>query len=227
MQPDGTGKRQLTIDPRTDCYPSVSPDGRYIVFVSDRMGSFNIWRMDIDGSNPKQLTDRGGEGLPHCSPDGRWVVYQIANSNEYTLWKVSIDGGSPIQLTDRDSGVPAVSPDGKSIACLYWGDESDPSAKLAIIPSEGGPPLRILDTPRGVRLSIIQWSPDGRALNYIGNSGSVSNIWNYPLDGGPLKQLTEFKDSRIFSFQWSRDGRALVCSRGSETFDVVLIRDFK
>ncbi|MCI0486362.1 MAG: serine/threonine-protein kinase [Blastocatellia bacterium] len=227
MQPDGTDKTQLTIDPRTDFFPSVSPDGRYIVFASDRGGSFNIWRMDIDGSNPKQLTSRGGEGVPHCSPDSQWVVYEMTGPDELTIWKVPIDGGAPVQLTDRDSKAPVVSPDGKSIACVYWKDKSGASPVLAAIPFEGGPPLRMLDVPSAARSSIIQWSPDGRALTYIYNSGSISNIWSHPLEGGPPKQLTDFKDSQIFSFQWSRDGRTLVCSRGGEPFDVVLIRDFK
>jgi len=51
--------------------------GRYIVFSSNRAkaGAFNIWRMDIDGGNPVQLTHGSGEVQAICSPDGRWLVY--------------------------------------------------------------------------------------------------------------------------------------------------------
>ena len=54
-------QQSTTIDPRaTAAYPAVSPDGRYIVFSSASAGTTDIWRMDIDGGNPKQLTSNGG-----------------------------------------------------------------------------------------------------------------------------------------------------------------------
>ena len=66
-----------------------------------------------------------------------------------------------------------------------------------------------------------------RALNYIDIINGVSNIWSLPLDGGPLKQLTDFKADQIFWFDFSRDGKQLALSRGTQTSDVILIRDFK
>ena len=52
---------RLTDDARFDGWPSVSADGQHVVFVSVRAGKQNLWRMDIDGGNPAQLTDEGGE----------------------------------------------------------------------------------------------------------------------------------------------------------------------
>ena len=54
---DGSESKQLTADAFIDQQPSVSPDGRYVVFQSNRSGNRNIWRIDADGSDPKQLTD--------------------------------------------------------------------------------------------------------------------------------------------------------------------------
>ncbi len=65
------------------------------------------------------------------------------------------------------------------------------------------------------------------ALNYIDTINGVSNIWSLPLDGGPPKQLTNFKTDQIFWFDFSRDGKQLALSRGTQTSDVILIRDFK
>jgi Tol biopolymer transport system component/DNA-binding winged helix-turn-helix (wHTH) protein len=99
--------RQLTREALTDMEPTVSADGRYIVFMSTRSGHGNIWRMDIDGSNPKQLTRARGDDFPSLSPDGRWVIYSSWNSGRQALWKTSIDGGEPVQLTQKLTARPS------------------------------------------------------------------------------------------------------------------------
>ncbi len=113
MEVDGKNRSQLTTGVTLDYQPSVSPDGRYIVFVSERTGTRSIWRINIDGSNPKQLTLTSviGNNSPQCTPDNQ-VVYQSAGA----LWKVSIDGGESVRIGEGMRS-PAVSPDGKLIAC--------------------------------------------------------------------------------------------------------------
>ena len=120
MAADGTGPKQLTDVGSNDCnvgQPSVSADGRYIVFTSGRTGTVHIWRINIDGSDPQQLTNGPGEGWPECSPDGKWLVYvSFAASAPQNLWKVPIEGGDPVPVTGMISTLPAISPDGKLIA---------------------------------------------------------------------------------------------------------------
>jgi Tol biopolymer transport system component len=229
IQPDGSNPKQLTVNTHGNIFPSVSPDGRYIVFVSDRAGALNIWRVDVDGSNPKQLTKGTNELFPSCSPDGNWVIHTSLVPDKQTLWKVSIDGGAAVQFSDKYSRMPVISPDGKLIAC-YYSDEWSNSMKqrIAIIPFDGGEPTKIVDLPPAIDLySIIRWAPDGRGLTYISTRSGVSNIWSQPLDGSPPKQLTDFKSDRIFDFDWSRDGQHLALARGTTTNDVVIISDFK
>ena len=60
-----------------------------------------------------------------------------------------------------------------------------------------------------------------------GNTGGVSNIWSLPLDGGKPVQLTDFKTDQNFWYAFSRDGKQLALSRGTETSDAILIRDFR
>ena len=122
MDQDGSNQKQLTADGSNNKWPVASADGRYIVFMSDRAGLQNIWRMDIDGNNPKELTVGGSEWLPDGSPDSKWVIYR-SGFGKHTLWKVSIDGGEPVQLNDNASSRPAISPDGKWIACAYFDRE--------------------------------------------------------------------------------------------------------
>ena len=228
MDEDGKNQKQLTAHASFNYYPWVTPDGRHIVFTSTRIGaSRSIWRMDTDGSNLKQLTEGPGDILPRTSPDGRWVVFHSSGSPR--LWKVSIDGGEPVRLTtDKVTVNPTVSPDGSLVACWYRDDQPNTLTKVAIIPFAGGELVKVFDIPSSVNIATgLRWTPDGRALTYIDTINGVSNIWSLPLDGGPPKQLTDFKTDQIFWFDFSRDGKQLALSRGTQTSDVVLIRDFR
>ena len=184
--------------------------------------------MDTDGGNLKQLTAGPLDSFPRVSPDGRWVVYSSARSGAQRLWKVSIDGGESVRLTDKYTLNPTVSPDGSLIACHYREDEPNQSYKVAIIPFAGGDPVKVLDFPQSFSGGPgLRWTPDGRALTFIDTVNGVSNIWSLPLDGGARKQLTDFKTDQIFWFDFSRDGKQLALSRGTQTSDVILIRDFR
>ena len=212
MGADGKDVKQLTHNASDDYSPSVCGD-RYIVFVSNRspQGTFNLWRIDLDGSNPRQLTKGFKEIDPHCSPDGRWVIYESSDSGKMSLWRVSIEGGEVEQVTDQVAHSPAISPDGKWIAFVYKESEARNSSDwvAGVIPVGGGQPRKIANSG----LHELQWR-DKDTLTYVETSGEVSNIWSQPLDGSPLKQLTHFKELRIYSYGWSADGRVLTCERG-------------
>ncbi len=224
MSEDGTGQKQLTSDAGSNSFPSVSPDGRYIVFSSDRSHQASIWRMNSDGADPRQLVDGGS--IPDCSPDGKWVVYYRHSPQGVHVWRVPIEGGDPVQLTFKDTvGRPAVSPDAKLIACNYLSQQPNSRFHVALLPFEGGEPVKILDVASSP-IREIRWTPDGRAISYVETHNGVSNIWIQPIEGGPSKQLTDFKSDLIFSFDWSPDGKQFVCSRGTSTTDAVLISDF-
>jgi Tol biopolymer transport system component len=230
MKSDGSDQKQLTADPGLDFDPTVSPDGRFIVFASDRGGMTALWRMDLDGSNLKQLTDKD-EYKPQISGDSKWVIFDSWRSGKRALWKVSVDAGQPVQLSDRFTSSCGISPDGKSIACFYRADELSGSPwRLMILPFDGGQPLRSFDvfvTDIIPLEAALSWTPDGRAITYCASTGGTSNLWSQPIAGGAPKKLTDFKENGIWRYAWSRDGKELAFSRGSSTSDVVLLKDFK
>ena len=78
MNQDGTNRKQLTGAVRQNVDPTVSPDGRYIVYTSAQPNSVDLWRMDIDGGNAVQLTHNLYALNASFSPDGRWVVFASA-----------------------------------------------------------------------------------------------------------------------------------------------------
>jgi eukaryotic-like serine/threonine-protein kinase len=225
MNADGTGQRQLTVGARSNYGPSVSADGRHIIFVSNRAGdAFNVWRMDADGGNPVRLTSGKGENFAHPTPDGRWVVYAtLAAGSLGRVWKVPFDGGEPSPVTDVPSSWPFVSPDGKSVACLY---DHGGQFKLAVVPLEGGPPSKLFDFDQTFRANVV-WMPDNRGIAYLDSRSGTQNVWMQPLSGGKPVQLTDFKTDGVAAFDWSRDGKQLVAARSAETTGVVLIRDFR
>jgi Tol biopolymer transport system component/DNA-binding winged helix-turn-helix (wHTH) protein len=224
MNADGSGQKQLTFDRAADFDPTVSADGRHVVFSSERSGKNKLWRIDIDGGNPTQLTKgAASDFLPNYSPDGRWVVYTSDDTRGPALWKIPAGGGEPTRLTNKLAVWPSVSPDGRFVACWHT-DEQKRSVALGVIPIEGGEPVKLFEVSLTANTwAEIRWTPDGRGLAYIDAPDGVGNIWLQPLSGGPPKRLTDFKSDRIFRFDWSRDGHQLVCSRGAETNDVVLI----
>ena len=86
MDADGGNQRRLTNNPASDYAPSWSPDGKRIVFVSDRDGHVDangwptgdIYVMDADGGNPQNLTNNPfHDSLPSWSPDGKRIAFSV------------------------------------------------------------------------------------------------------------------------------------------------------
>jgi Tol biopolymer transport system component/DNA-binding winged helix-turn-helix (wHTH) protein len=227
MNADGTGQRQLTVGARSNYGPSVSADGRRIVFVSNRAGgAFNIWTMNADGSNPSRLTRGRGENFAHFTPDGRWVVYAtIGNGQANAIWKVPADGGEPIKLTGKPASWPFVSPDGKSFVCTYGGANPFSAPQLAVIPVHGGEPTKLFDIPPTFNANTV-WLPDNRGIAFLDSRTGTNNVWMQPLRGGKPVQLTDFKSDGVAAYDWSRDGR-VVATRSVESTSVVLIKNFR
>jgi len=114
--------RDLTDDEAFDRYPRWSPDGKKICFISDRGGSHEIWTINADGSNPKQITFTNSKGaaFPHWSADGSQILYRFNRQNYIVDLNKDWNEQKPIQLPDPpNNGKFTVwdwSPDGKLLA---------------------------------------------------------------------------------------------------------------
>ena len=228
---DGGPKKPLITNNRRDFAPIVTRDGRFLVYSSAEDGSpAKLWRTNLDGSDPKQLTFGNDDRFPASSADSKWVLYSAfahdgsdGNLDE-RLWRVPIDGGESSQVVSEKSTRPTVSPDGKMIAFSY---HSSPTAPwlFRIISYETRKLIK--DLPVALpSAGIMQWAPDSLAVTYVETRDGVSNIWRLPLDGTSAKQITHFESGQIFRFAWSHDGKRMAIVRGVPNGDVVLIRDF-
>jgi len=234
MNPDGSNRVQLTANAGQDnTDPIVSADGRYIVFTSNRTGAPQIWRMDIDGRNQKQLTfgEEQKESAQYAalSPGGPHVFFIKFGAGPAAIWKVSIEGGPAVpvsRLTNATTeGNLSISPDGKWLAFRYvsvqpeFGSE-DSAMQIGVLPADGAAEPKLFDLP--ARRTIIQWSADSDAFYYITGIPNSSSLWRQPLDGSEPQKLCDFPD-RIFNFAWSHDRKNLVISSGKQHGDAILI----
>ena len=117
MPVTGGEAKPITSGPAFDSQPRYSPDGKTIVFLSDRSGSENVWLCDADGAHPRALTkgDKNLYASPDWTPDGQYVVVSKTSmpiGSTYEIWLYHRDGGSGASLTKDDKG-PAPGPPGR------------------------------------------------------------------------------------------------------------------
>ena len=128
--------------PAFDMQPRFSPDGKRIAFATDRDGLWNIWTMDVDGKDAKQISRerRWFINSPTWSPDGEYIYARRHFVAERSLgageiWMYHSSGPSDgLQVTERtgwqkDNGEPDISPDGRY---LYYSKDVTPGADLRI-----------------------------------------------------------------------------------------------
>ena len=228
---DGRNTTRLLSNPMGQIGRLVScgADGRYVVVTlagPDGSNKSNIWRLDSDGSNPKQLTDGVFDTHPRCSPDGEWVYYY--DYKVVQIKRVQINGGTPeIVLGTIIPGgygkIPTVSPDGKLLA---FEAAMPGSTQIALVNLDAGAePLRRMIVPDPRFSGWPQFTPDGKAVVYQIGENSVDDLWVQPLDGSRGRQITNFQSDVISAFEYSPDGKTLGVLGSHTESDVVLLRD--
>lgn len=181
---------------RIEVIPNLSPDGRRLVFLSDRSGDLQLWSAGPDGGDAVQLTSmefRSMPGFPRWSPDGTTITFHGDPEGRPEVLVVPVRGGKPRSLTSSlpNGGFPSFSRDGRWIYfCVV--DAGEP--RIWKIPSAGGPP--ILVTHNAGTLAIE--SVDGRDLFYNEATPGPSAIWRQPLAGGPPEKILDRVANALF-----------------------------
>ena len=188
VMPIGGGEaRALSTGVAWDMQPRYSPNGRWIAFTSDRGGGDNIWIVDRDGSNPRQVTKETFRLLnsPDWTPDSEFIVARKHFTSTRSLgagemWLYHRSGGEGLQLTkkrteQKDTGEPAFSPDGRY---LYFSDDATPGGIFEYSKDVNGQiyVIQRLDREKGEVEPFVTGpggsirptpSPDGKSLAFI------------------------------------------------------------
>jgi len=209
-------QQQLTSSNFASFRSSTTDDGRFSVFESNRSGSPEIWRSNLDGEDARQLTSDGENSWPHVSPDGRWIAFK---KRDRFLWRMNIDGADAVRLTEEPASSPSFSPNAKYIACVY--EPEGERQRIAILSIDGGKPIKLFDVPSSSNLSLgLRWTRDTKAVTY---RDWVYGIWRQDLGGGEPTRLSGLPREKIYGYDWSHDGKEFAFTYGSYISDVVLI----
>lgn len=190
---DGTEMKKITDNPRYDAEPVFSPDGRQIVFGSQREGDFDIYIMNSDGSNVRRLTDRVGyDGGPWFSPDGAKIVWRAwypETEEEKAKWR---------DCMEKDYILPF-------------------PLELWVMDANGSNKKRILHN--GATNWAPSWHPDGKRIIFSSNMddwredikkfGHNFELYLINIDGTGLERITYNNTFDSFPM-FSPDGKKLV-----------------
>ncbi|HAZ64053.1 MAG TPA: hypothetical protein DCZ72_10650 [Armatimonadetes bacterium] len=209
---DGTQAKRLTPDGRgPDFYPTVSPDGKMIAFVSAEDRQFDVWVENLDGSQRRKVTfDRAVDTMPAWSPDSTRLAFVSDRSGSSDIWIANVGGSGLQQVTSTTSeeASPAFSPDGKK---LVFGSNRD----------RGNFDLWIQDLATGQLTQLTkkdeersrlgdggpQWSPDGSSIVFNRWDGHWE-VYKIKADGTGLTALTSTKDHSGDAI-YSPDGKTI------------------
>ena len=169
-----------------DADAQLSPDGRHVVFLSDRTGADEIWKANSDGSTPMQLTFLSSYcGTPRWSGSGREIIFSAEPQGNADLFVISADGGQPRQLTTDSSNetAPNYSRDGRWI---YFASDRGGSWNVWKMPAEGGPATQV--TRNGG--FFASESPFDQYL-YYAKALDAPGLWRVPLSGGSEEKVLD------------------------------------
>ena len=233
----GGDAKLLTGGPTYDVQPRFSPDGKKIAFTSDRDGIDNLWIMDIDGKNLKQITKEKERQVnnPVWTPDGLYLIGRKHYRNTRSLgagemWLYHIGGGNGLQLTKRrnwqqDAGEPCVSPDGRY---LYYSEDVTGGGGFEYNKDPHGIIYAIerLDRTTGKTERYVsgaggsarpQVSPDGKTLAFVRRVGLNTVLYLYDTESGketPLYDKLDHDQQEAWAvfgvypgFSWTPDGK--------------------
>lgn len=226
---DGGEAVRVVENPARDAYPLFNPDGKRIVFSSDRSGSMQIFSVPITGGDEIQHTHHTeGNELECLSPDGSHAVVrgirERAGFRATRLFSIDLTQDSREQrLFDATAESAIYSPDGKRVLFCRGGEQLYRKGYKGSRASQ----IWEYNIPKGKFECLVAeetesrspfWHADGKGYFYISARNGTPNLWTKRDDSPTPQALTHFTGDGVFLRAPSADGKTFVFHRGFELF---------
>lgn len=209
---------RLTIDPGVEWFPSLSPDGQWLVYSGEASGNRDIYLLSVSGQNAINLTEDSpaDDDQPVFSPDGERIAFRSGRDGGGIF--VMGRTGESVRRVTRFGYRPTWNPDGTELAFATENVDLNPQnsetrGELWVADVRTGETRRVTEADA----ALPSWSPHGRRIAFFHRLGQLAggHIWTVPVGGGEPAAVTS-GTARDWSPAWSPDGRYLyfVSDRG-------------
>lgn len=227
----GTPVQVTNDDQASDEYPFWLPDGKRIIYSSQRDGIFQTCVAYLDQGRTEQINlDISDTLISDVAPDGSRILFQQSRE-ESNLWKVGTDGKNETRITaDADLELwPDISPDGRSIVF-----QATSESKHLL---QGSLLIKSIDDDQQINIAANgfspRFSPDGRKIAFLRDTGKLTDLWITGRNGTGERQLTTggiwfpgytevpYNRTQVKDFRWSPDGSSIVfCAKKDGLWNV-------
>jgi eukaryotic-like serine/threonine-protein kinase len=205
--------KRLTTETTQEDNANPSPDGKTLVFTSNRMGEQRLWQMNLEDGSLSQVNANSFSAATHWARDGKSLFF--VGTDLKTLWRYEIAMGNSTKMIEVPATSPffSVSPDEGTVVMqtpeqgIVKGDLSTGKTEV-LVKSEGG------------EAHDPAYSPDGQWVAYYKQNGNDRKIWVIPAAGGEARQIT-FGVGEDSHPSWSPDGKWIYFGRNHQDIFVV------
>jgi len=213
-------RTRLTFGPIQNNFPVWSPDGKWIIYTSDRNGHSNLSRKPSDGSGTEEilLTDTQIMTPTDCSRDGKFIIYDRGPMGTQEIWALPLEGERKPRVIvahpNSGNGQARLSPNGRWLA--YMSNESG-SLQIYVVAFGAGQGKWQVSVNGG---GEPEWSKDGKALYYLDQTYNIFAVPVKEVDGalqfGRAETLvTNWSAPQVF-YDVAPDDRKILLDRISQ-----------
>jgi eukaryotic-like serine/threonine-protein kinase len=236
MNTDGTNEKLLISGNGDNRCRYVANDGSFIIFESVRNGSQELWKANADGTNQVQLTKSPEfqKTFTGVTPDKKSLLYkqQDFNGSQTSIVKLNLETNETSTIwsdekTYLQNGI--LSPDGKTLiyaaAPIAFENGIISQASLFTASFDGTKLGETTVLQKIANVKLVRFSPDGKSLFYIETENDGADLYKLNLSDGRTAKITNFNLESLYRFTLSTDGKKIYFVRGSNTREVVLIKN--
>jgi len=223
-------ERWVTRGNSSDRQPVYSPDGKTVLFSSNRSGNLDLWTIATDGGTVRRVTDDNAEDWdPAFTPDGKRVVWSSGRSGNLEIWIANVDGSGAKQISNDgvDAENPTATTDGQWIVYNSFNPQKPGIWKVR---PDGSQPTHVVKA----RTSLPELSPDGQYVSYLVDTRTLNPKVRVAriADGKDMGLVIPIVNIRRTSAilgrsRWTPDGKSIAfLGQNEEGINGVFLQDF-